>query len=219
MMQNYSTGIKNLAEVVKKIISDPVIRRKVEERIVEFKTLQKESSEKWFEELIFCLLTANYSAKGAMICISALDERNALQEGNLEEVKACLLHKHRFPVKRAEFIIKAREQKPILKQIILNQTSSSAAREWLVENILGLGMKEASHFLRNVGYLDLAIIDKHILTHMIEQGIIEERPKTVTRKKYLEYEGFLSQVAKILGMPLGEMDLYLWANKSGEVIK
>ena len=83
----------------------------------------------------------------------------------------------------------------------------------------GLGMKEASHFLRNVGYLDLAIIDKHILTHMVEQGIIRERPKTVTPKKYLEYEEILTGVAKRLGMPLGQMDLYLWAKKSGEVIK
>jgi N-glycosylase/DNA lyase len=80
-------------------------------------------------------------------------------------------------------------------------------------------MKEASHFLRNVGYLDLAIIDKHILSHMLEQGIIEERPETVTRKKYLEYEAILTKVAARLSMPLGMMDLYLWAKKSGEVIK
>ena len=80
-------------------------------------------------------------------------------------------------------------------------------------------MKEASHFLRNVGYLDLAIVDKHILSHMVEQGIIENRPKTMTRKNYLEYEAILTRVAEMLEMPLGQMDLYLWANKSGEVIK
>ena len=54
---------------------------------------------------------------------------------------------------------------------------------------------------------------------MVEQGIIRERPKTVTPKKYLEYEEILTGVAKKLGMPLGQMDLYLWAKKSGEVIK
>ncbi len=53
----------------------------------------------------------------------------------------------------------------------------------------------------------------------MEQGIIEERPKTLTRKKYLEYEAILTQVAERLDMPLGMMDLYLWAKKSGEVIK
>jgi N-glycosylase/DNA lyase len=80
-------------------------------------------------------------------------------------------------------------------------------------------MKEASHFLRNVGYLDLAIIDKHILSHMVEQGVIAERPKTLTPKRYLEYERTLTEVAAILGMPMGKMDLYLWAKKSGEVLK
>ncbi|MBM3291920.1 N-glycosylase/DNA lyase [Candidatus Bathyarchaeota archaeon] len=219
MMPNSSTGMKNLVEVVKKIESDPIIRRKVEHRILEFKAVQNAGSDKWFEELVFCLLTANYSAKGALSCILALDKKDALQTGGVEEVKACLMHRHRFPKKRAEFIVKARLYRESLKKVIQSQISSQAARVWLVENILGLGMKEASHFLRNVGYLDLAIIDKHILTHMVEQRLITERPKSITKKKYLEYESLLSQVAKKLDMPLGKMDLYLWANKSGEVIK
>ncbi|MBN1682404.1 N-glycosylase/DNA lyase [Candidatus Bathyarchaeota archaeon] len=218
-MQKSVPGLNKLVKLVKEIKSDPVIHKKVEAKILEFKTIQNEDSEKWFEELVFCLLTANYSAKGALSCLAALENNNILQEGNVEEVKICLTHKHRYPTKRAEYIIKAREQKPYLKKIITSQISIHAAREWLVENILGIGMKEASHFLRNVGYLDLAIIDKHIISHMIEQGIINERPKTITKKKYLEYEALLNQAALILEMPLGKMDLYLWANKSGEVIK
>ena len=218
-MQKSVPSLDKLVKLVKEIESDPIIHKKVETKILEFKTIQNEDSKKWFEELVFCLLTANYSAKGALSCLAALENNNILQEGNIEEVKICLTHKHRYPTKRAEYIIKAREQKPYLKKIITSQISIHAAREWLVENILGIGMKEASHFLRNVGYLDLAIIDKHIISHMIEQGVINERPKTITKKKYLEYEALLNQAAIILEMPLGKMDLYLWANKSGEVIK
>ena len=212
-------GLERLAAVVMMEVEKPETRRKVEARIGEFKKAQGEGEDRWFEELVFCLLTANYSARGALACIVALNEGDAISEGSLEQLRMCLEHKHRFPNKRAEFIVEARAHKEGLRKIITSQQSSRASRTWLVENINGLGMKEASHFLRNVGYLDLAIIDKHILTHMVEQGIIRERPKTVTPKKYLEYEEILTGVAKSLGMPLGQMDLYLWAKKSGEVIK
>ncbi len=212
-------GIERLAAVVMAEVEKPETRRKVEARIGEFKKAQGEGENRWFEELVFCLLTANYSAKGALACIVALNEGDTISEGSLEQLRTCLEHRHRFPNKRAEFILEARVYKGDLRKIIIEQQSSRASRKWLVENIKGLGMKEASHFLRNVGYLDLAIIDKHILTHMVEQGIIGERPKTVTPKKYLKYEEILTDVAKRLGMPLGQMDLYLWAKKSGEVIK
>jgi N-glycosylase/DNA lyase len=218
-VQPTAESLERLAAVVRAEVEKPDTRRKVEVRIKEFKESQVKGEEWWFEELVFCLLTANYSARGALACIVSLKGDNTLNHGNLEQLRACLEHKHRFPQKRSEFILKARAQKGDLKKIIISQLSSQAARDWLVENITGLGMKEASHFLRNVGYLDLAIIDKHIISHMLEQGIIDERPKTLTRKKYLEYEKTLSNVAEILGMPLGQMDLYLWAKKSGEVIK
>jgi N-glycosylase/DNA lyase len=212
-------SLDRLATVVITEVEKPEIRHKVEARIREFQCVKGEGNERWFEELVFCLLTANYSARGALTCIAALSKGDVISEGSLDQLKRCLEHRHRFPSKRAEFIYKAREHIGDLKKIITSQPSSRAARDWLVENITGLGMKEASHFLRNVGYLDLAIIDKHILTHMLEQDIIEERPKTLTRKKYLEYEAILMQVAGRLDMPLGMMDLYLWAKKSGEVIK
>jgi len=212
-------NLDRLAAIVRAEEAKPETRRKIEARIKEFLSMQDESPEKWFGELVFCLLTANYSAKGALACIAALQKNNALHDGSLEQLHVCLEHKHRFPMKRSEFILKARTHQHVLKKIIKAQPNSIAAREWLVKNITGLGMKEASHFLRNVGYLDLAIIDKHILSHMEEQGIIEERPKTLTTKKYREYERILSEVAEILQMPMGKMDLYLWAKKSGEVLK
>jgi N-glycosylase/DNA lyase len=218
-VQPIKESLERLASVVRAEVDKPDTRRKVEARIKEFKESHVKGEEWWFEELVFCLLTANYSARGALACIAALKEDNTLSDGGLEQLRVCLEHRHRFPQKRSEFILKARAHKGDLKKTIISQLSSNAARDWLVENITGLGMKEASHFLRNVGYLDLAIIDKHIISHMLEQGIIDERPKTVTKKKYLEYEKILMSVAGLIGMPLGQMDLYLWAKKSGEVIK
>jgi N-glycosylase/DNA lyase len=90
-------------------------------------------------------------------------------------------------------------------------------REWLVEHIKGLGYKEASHFLRNVGLFDYAIIDKHILNVLREADLI--KAKTMNKKNYLRAEDILKKIAKELRMSLGELDLYLWYMKTGEVLK
>ena len=84
----------------------------------------------------------------------------------------------------------------------------------------GLGWKEASHFLRNVGILDVAIIDRHILSTMKEYGLLQNNGrKGITKKRYMEYEGTLDEVSNMLNMPLGELDLYLWYRKTGKVLK
>ena len=41
-------------------------------------------------------------------------------------------------------------------------------REWLVENVRGMGYKESSHFLRNIGLGEnIAILDRHILKNLV----------------------------------------------------
>ena len=92
------------------------------------------------------------------------------------------------------------------------------AREWLVRNVKGFGYKEASHFLRNVGFRDVAILDRHILRYLKERGLIEEVPKTLGRRSYLKLEILLSAIARKLKLSLGELDLYLWYIMTGEVI-
>jgi len=67
--------------------------------------------------------------------------------------------------------------------------------------------KEASHFLRNIGSTNLAIIDFHIINLLINYGLIE-KPKTITCKKYLEIEGLLREIADKLDLNLAELDLY-----------
>ena len=88
------------------------------------------------------------------------------------------------------------------------------------ENVKGLGWKESSHFLRNVGHLDVAIIDRHIISNMVEYGLISENVrKGLTKRRYMEYEKLLEKVADRARMTLGEMDLYLWYRKTGQVLK
>jgi len=214
-------GVEALARVVMELEADLRVRDAVEGRTREFQEANLADSAKWFEELTYCLLTAYSSASMGQRCVDALCGEDVLKKGSLEEVRDCLRAQgHRFADRRAEYIVAARTHAPRLKEIIKGQPSSKAAREWLVGNIKGLGMKEASHYLRNVGYLDLAIIDRHILAHMREHGLADtDARKGITRRKYLEYERTLEKVAVKLGMPLGKMDLYLWYKKTGAVLK
>jgi N-glycosylase/DNA lyase len=92
------------------------------------------------------------------------------------------------------------------------------AREALANEIYGIGMKEASHFLRNVGYFDLAIVDKHVMRFSINSGLV--RPfKTLTRSRYLEIERKLKELAHQLGMSVGILDLFIWHIETGTVLK
>jgi N-glycosylase/DNA lyase len=95
-----------------------------------------------------------------------------------------------------------------------------ALRDWLEEEVLGLGPKEASHFLRNIGLGEtLAILDRHILHNLEGLGVIETLPSSLTRPHYLAIEEKLRAYCARVGIPLGQMDLLLWAKETGFVFK
>src|SRR3989344_963623 len=131
-----------------------------------------------FEELCFCILTANTSAEMGMKSIDRI--RDLLIEGKSEEMSKELEGTYRFNNLRPAFIVYTREklQKSHnfeLKNIIETlKNNPDMLREFFVENVKGFGYKEASHFLRNIGLKGHAILDKHILNSMIEFGIVEE---------------------------------------------
>ena len=91
-------------------------------------------------------------------------------------------------------------------------------RRWLAENVPGLGFKEASHFLRNVGFRNLAIIDFHIIRLLKRYGLLGDF-RSLTRRRYLEIEKLLREIADRLGLSLAELDLYLWYLDSGKIVK
>lgn len=220
LMLNPVRGLEALEGEVIKLRDDPEVRSTVEGRVAEFLEVNGKDSHAWFEELVYCLLTAYSSARLGQLCVDALCDRGALLEGPLEEVVETLrVQGHRFYNKRAEYIVEARRLAPTLKATIQSFEETGEARAWLVENVKGLGWKEASHFLRNVGYFDVAIIDRHILSNLREHGLIPDDKKGLTKRRYLEYERVLQRMADDLDMSLGEMDLYLWYRKTGEVLK
>jgi N-glycosylase/DNA lyase len=207
--------MSNLINEIEKL-KNSSIARTVSQRMKEFRQLGGKSSREIFKELCFCLLTANYSAAGGIKIQKAIDDGfmnfSELElSGKLKELG------HRFPNARARFIVEARKHANNIKDI-LSSFSDEEAREWLVENIKGLGMKEASHFLRNIGFTDCAIIDFHITDILAKNNLIE-KPKALTPKKYIEIENVLRRLAEKTSLSLAELDLYLWHIETGKILK
>ena len=195
------------------------IKEIIDSKMQNFENLGKKSSQEIFKELCFCLLTANFSAQGG------IKIQNAIGDGFLTLAKIDLAKKlselgHRFPNARAKYIFEARKYKDNIKETLKNFEDDLKKREWIVKNIKGLGMKESSHFLRNIGYKNLAIIDFHIIDLLARNNLIEKpKSKSLTAKKYIEIENLLRKIAEKTNLSLGELDLYLWYAETGKVLK
>jgi N-glycosylase/DNA lyase len=192
------------------------IAKSVEKKIMFFKNINKKSNDELFKEICFCILTANYNAEK---CIKIQNEiGECFLTDSKEEISEKLRdYGHRFPNARAEYIFESLKCKDKLEEII-QITDKKALRDWIVDNIKGLGYKEASHFLRNVGFDDYAIIDFHIIDILTDYNLIK-KPKTITKKKYFEIENLLKSLAKKTNLTLAELDLYLWYLETGKILK
>ncbi|MAG50934.1 N-glycosylase [archaeon] len=197
--------MKNLLRSIENLKKNK-ISNLINSRIKEFKT--KNSDNELFKELCFCILTANFNAeKTIKIQEEINDDFLTLPESELSnKLKE---FGHRYPNARTKYIIEARKYKDSLK---------NKSRGWLIKNIKGLGYKEASHFLRNIGHNDYAIIDFHIIDVLIKNNLIE-KPKTLTKTKYLEIESLLKEISEKSNLSLAELDLYLWYTETGKILK
>ncbi|MCF7861455.1 N-glycosylase/DNA lyase [Candidatus Woesearchaeota archaeon] len=210
-----------LVEQIKKI-KEP-IRKKINARLAVFSSFRTKSNQAWFSELCFCILTANSKAITAINIQKELGNKGFETCPSKDLIECIRRNKHRFHNNKAAYIVRAREN--VMKdfktrvQHIIKSYGQKQAREWLVKSVKGIGYKESSHFLRNVGYFDLAILDRHILNLMVEDKIISEKPKTLTKKVYYENEEKLADIAAELKMTQAELDMSMWYLKTGEVLK
>lgn len=211
----------SISELKAKIRSIPEeYKQIIESRISEFSSFNEKNNEAWFSELCFCLLTANSKAQTAINIQKTLGYGGFL---NLEQEKLATTireHKHRFHNNKAKYIVQARQNKGIkdIIQSIVKKEDEFKAREWLVQNIKGLGYKEASHFLRNTGHKNLAILDRHILNILASNELIE-RPKSLNKKIYLENEKIFQDLAQKLETTPARPDLQLWYLQTDKVLK
>jgi N-glycosylase/DNA lyase len=212
--------MKALIKDIKKLKDSP-LRKRIDDRLNDFSSFKDKKGEEWFSELCFCLLTANSKAKTA-ICIQNELKADGFCRFSEKKIRDCIIrNKHRFHNNKSRFIVNAREHLNIKEKIqsMIKTKGEIGAREWLVKNIKGLGYKEASHFLRNVGYFNSSILDRHILKLMKESNMIKSIPKPISKKHYLDIEGRFLKLAEKMNMSAAELDLYMWYIRTGKILK
>ena len=199
-------------------------RDSIQKRLQEFKEVLNNTDDEVFAELCFCLLTPQSSAKTCWAAVLRLKERNLLLKGNADEIQP-QLNDVRFGDSKAKYIVGARgrftkDGRLTLKAHLSSFSNLFELREWMVENVKGLGYKEASHFLRNVGLgEEFAILDRHILRNLKRLDVIPEVPVSITRKRYFEIEEKLRGFSREIGIPLADLDLLFWSRETGWIFK
>jgi N-glycosylase/DNA lyase len=197
----------------------------IRRRLAEFQDVRRQGSdERLWEELVFCIFTAGASARMGLRSVEAV--RPLLAEGAEAELAGALTGVHRYPNSRSGYIIVTRDYlhedcRMRLRERLDSFADPLARRDWLARErrIKGLGYKEASHYLRNIGFRGYAILDKHILRSLAELGVIESPTPPTTRARYLDIEAALSRFAARLAIDFDELDLVLWSMKTGEILK
>ena len=152
-------------------------------------------------------------------------ENGLLFNGSAEDIVE-YLNIVRFKNNKAKYLVALREQMQnekgeiITKDFFNSITDVKEKREWIVKNIKGMAYKEAGHFLRNVGFgKEIAILDRHILKNLVKLEAIEDDPKSLTPKLYLEIEEKMKAYCKFISIPMDSLDLLLWYKEAGEIFK
>jgi N-glycosylase/DNA lyase len=190
----------------------------IEQRLAEFKEPKDKLA--LFRELCFCILTANASAKMGLKSIDTLNDLifYATEEHITQKLKGV----YRFPVTRASYIVRSRdflqkEWNMDIHNIFNTYKNNAILRDYLKDNIIGIGYKECSHFLRNVGFEDFAILDKHVISMLNLLGCVVQKPKN--KKEYKKIESMMINFAKKIDININHLDLLFWSYKTGEIIK
>lgn len=99
-----------------------------------------------------------------------------------------------------------------IRKLLLRCSTSREAREALVENVHGFGPKQASLFLRRIGFCsDLAVLDVHILDYLaLKNGSLLKRSSLGRLDFYEMIESEFIQIAREFGFSVGAVDLAMW---------
>lgn len=196
----------------------------IKSRLKDFGKMMDLSDEAIFSELVFCIFTPQSSAKKCDSAVKRLIDSGLIREGSAEDI-AREIGGVRFHNTKSRHAVAARELfsengKLEIKKKLKSFDSAFDLREWLIANVYGLGYKESSHFLRNIGLgFDLAILDRHILLNLARHGVIECVPKHLSKTTYLSIEKKMIDFSKKIGISAAELDLLFWSRQTGEVFK
>jgi len=201
-----------------------VKKHKIKERMQEFREVYHQGDEAIFIELCYCIFTAGATARMGLISIEAV--KDIILTGTADEIEERLEKKHRYPKARAEYIVHTRDFFQSQHDMqIMNFIESFDDRMKLrhffaaSKGIKGIGYKESSHFFRNIGFKGYAILDRHILRSLHEFKVISSPDPPKNRRMYLAIEARMKEFAKEINIDFDDLDLLLWSNRTGEILK
>jgi N-glycosylase/DNA lyase len=219
-----SSGEKNvLVDEIMAIYS--AIRRQVEQRLDIFRRIWETGDEReLFTELAFCILTPQSGARRCGHALDLLVKTGLLFGGSSQEISR-EIGMVRFRNNKARYLAEARKRFIEDGESIREIHSSGGhdphgTRRWMAAHVRGIGYKEASHFMRNIGIgEDLAILDRHVLRNMVKLGLIAELPAALSPARYHSIERLLGGFAAEIGIPMGHLDFVLWYRETGDIFK
>jgi len=193
----------------------PIVKR----RLKEFEKFLKHDDKKIFEEMTYCVFAANSSAEMAKTALKHL--KPILWSGTLNEYQRAVHKKVRFYNVRSKYLYHNRNKIKELGGLKthLKDKNPHERRAFIKDNFKGFGLKESSHFLRNIGYRGYCIIDKHVLNVMTDLNVLKNNNPPKNEKEYFEIERKIQKFAEKENYDIDELDLALWSFKTGKVMR
>ncbi len=189
----------------------------------------KYTEEQLWEELVCCVLSSQVKFELSQVVTQNLKHHDLLDlkisGSSYEKRLAGLLKtpvmvedrsvKYRFPNSKAKQIATAWKNiygnGATLRGMLYKSSEPSELRIALVKLVPGLGMKQASMYLRNVSSsFELAVIDSHVLNYMNAMCLVKKVPASISKAQYLVKESMLTKYVEKFGYPVGCVDYAIW---------
>lgn len=177
-----------------------------------FKKTQSDLTARYiFYNLCFCLCAPQTTFDANTEVQDRIVERNYFEKPIPDEEMHEILKPVRFYRRKTKALQKMRDGFYEIRSKMIRHIPPKQKRDWLVENVWGMGMKAASHLLRNLGFgQNLAIVDTHVLKFLR----IENWPSS--KKAYGEVEQKLEEVVEVCGLDcMCQLDVIIWQHYSG----
>lgn len=101
-----------------------------------------------------------------------------------------------------------------LHELLQEQGLSPEGLREVVKEVKGINDKQASHFLAMLGFENYAILDTHVLKQLVECGVITEKRKYLSHRKYIAIEEKMKEFSKSIGIPFPHLDTLFWEEGS-----
>jgi len=211
-----------------------VIHNTYKDRAYEFFKQKKNSNlseeGKW-KEMIYCILAGTQVpveiARRAQLAILEYKDGNGYiwnidrlsnkSEEDFKQLEKILRNAgYRYPKTKAKCIMNAAEffvknYNGSINEFLASQPDAKLLRSTLIRNIKGIGIKIATHWLRNIGY-PLGTIDIHVKRLLEWTGLVELEnwPNTMTDKLFIFLERKIEDLARDARLEVNILQYELW---------